>query len=278
MIIILICGKGGIIDYGDILPYFPQRENNTMKLYLIRHAQSTNNALNARTGSYTSKGRASDPDLTEIGYQQAQKLAQLLANESGELHQHSLSKQTGLGFGLTHIYCSLMTRAILTAMPIAEACGLRLRALDNTFERGGIYEMNEQGIRVGLPGPTRHDFMDRFPTLILPESIGDTGWYDRPFETEEMFIERIKRVVPELINRHVHTEDSVALVAHVHFIDQFINELMGVERDPNNYANKWKINWALYNTSISRIEIVMGCTLVVYLNRIDHLSAALRTW
>lgn len=90
--------------------------------------------------------------------------------------------------------------------------------------------MNEQGIRVGLPGPTRHDFMDRFPTLILPESIGD------------------------------------------------INELMGVERDPNNYANQWKINWALYNTSISRIEVVMGCTLVVYLNRIDHLSAELRTW
>ncbi|MGB0383740.1 MAG: histidine phosphatase family protein [Ardenticatenaceae bacterium] len=246
-----------------------------MTLYLIRHAQSVNNAIYLRTGSY--KGGVPDPDLTEIGHQQAQRLAQLLADESAEPRKNPFSNQTG--FGLTHLYCSLMTRTIQSAMYIAEACGLRLTALDNTFERGGISQLNEDGIRVGLPGPKRHYFEERFPTLILPESMDKAGWYgSRPFETESMFVERMKKVVPEILNRHAGTEDSVALVAHGRFIDQFVNQLMGVERHPNNYATPWKVNWAFHNTSISRIDFAMDCTLVIYLNRIDHLSADLITW
>ena len=247
-----------------------------MKLYLIRHAQSANNAIYSGRGSY--KGRVPDPDITEIGHQQAQRLAQLLADESGELRQNPSSCASSSEFGITHLYCSLMTRTILTGTYIAEACGLTLMALDNTFERGGIYEANADGIRVGLPGPTRHYFMARFPKLILPESVGDRGWYDRPFETESMFVERMKRVVPEIVNRHAGTEHHVALVAHGDFIDQFVNELMGVERQQNNYGSGWEANWAFNNTSISRIDFATASPTVVYLNRIDHLSAELVTW
>lgn len=244
-----------------------------MKLYLIRHAESVNNALYSRTGGQ--EGRVPDPDITEIGHQQAQRLARLLADESAEPRKTLSSKQTG--FGLTHLYCSLMTRTIQTGSYIAEACGLKLITLNNTFERGGIYQINEHGIPVGLPGPGRYYFMDRFPKLILPESIGQTGWYNRPFETESMFVQRMKKAVREIINRHAGTEHSVALVAHGHFIDQFVNELMRIERHTNNYTNEFKLNWKFHNASISRIEFVDGATIVVYLNRIDHLSADLVT-
>ena len=242
-----------------------------MKLYLIRHAESTNNAIVWRTGLY--KDWVPDPGLTEIGHQQAERLAQLLASQFGEPLQPPPSKQTE--FGITHLYCSLMTRAILTAMPIAEACGLRLMALDNIFERGGIFKINQDSIRVGLPGPTRHYFRERFPTLILPESVGDRGWYDRPFETESMFLERMKKVVPEIINRHAETKDTVALVTHGDFIDQFVNQLMGVERHPKNYESIFQINWFFSNASISRISFITGSPIVVYLNRLDHLSPEL---
>lgn len=244
-----------------------------MRLYLIRHAQSANNAIYARTGSY--QGAVLDPDITDIGHQQAQRLAQLLADESAE-SRPSLSPN-GMGFGLTHLYCSLMTRTIQTATYIAQARGMKLMALDNTFERGGLYKRNEDGIRVGSLGPARAYFMTRFPDLILPESLGERGWYDRPFETVDMFVERMKTVVPELINRHLGTEDRVALVAHGHFIDQFLNELMGIERHSHNYSQRWEVNWAFHNTAISRIDFVEGTQIVFYLNRIDHLSPDLMT-
>ncbi len=242
-----------------------------MKLYLIRHAQSANNAIYARTGSY--QGGVPDPEITDIGHQQTQRLAQLLADESAELRP-SLSPS---GFGLTHLYCSLMTRTIQTAIPIAQACGLKLIALEDTFERGGLYKRNEDGSRVGLPGPARAYFMRRFPGLVLPESLGETGWYNRPFETVEMFVERMKRVVPNLINRHAGTEDSVALITHGHFIDQFLNEMMGVERHSHNYSGRWEVNWGFHNTAISRIDFVNDSQIVMYLNRIDHLSPDLMT-
>ena len=244
-----------------------------MKLYLIRHAQSENNVLYAKNGSY--KGRVPDPEITDIGHQQAQRLAELLADESAE-SRPTLSPNR-VGFGFTHLYCSLMTRSIQTAAYIAQARGMRLTALDDVFERGGLYKRDEDDNRVALPGPARAYFTTRFPELILPKSLGETGWYNRRFETVEMFVERMKRVVPELINRHLGTEDSVALVAHGHFIDQFLNELMGVERHPHNYSDKWEVNWAFHNTAISRIDFVRRTQFVIYLNRIDHLSPDLIT-
>ena len=85
----------------------------------------------------------------------------------------------------------------------------------------------------------------------------------------------MKKVVPEIINRHAETEYTVALVTHGDFIDEFVNQLMGVERHPNNYANRFRMNWLFNNASISRISFITGSPIVVYLNRIDHFSPEL---
>lgn len=87
-----------------------------------------------------------------------------------------------------------------------------------------------------------------------------------------MFLERMKKVVPQIINRHAGTDHTVALVVHGDFIDQFVNQLMRVERHRNNYASRFKMNWLFHNASISRISFITGSPLVAYLNRIDHLS------
>ncbi len=79
-----------------------------MKLYLVRHAQSENNVI--WNGSDHVEGRSSDPEITETGHRQAEQLGQHLAHPLGEPRQHPFNAKKTTHFGLTHIYCSLMTR------------------------------------------------------------------------------------------------------------------------------------------------------------------------
>lgn len=96
-----------------------------MQLYIIRHGQSYNNALWAQTGN--GNGRLPDPPLTEIGHQQAQHLGQFMAkaDENGngrlEIDQHNRH-----GYHLTHLYSSLMFRAVQTGHAIAEALDMQI--------------------------------------------------------------------------------------------------------------------------------------------------------
>jgi len=245
-------------------------------LYLIRHAQSLNNQN--WSGSDLHPDRHPDPEITEKGHAQAVVLANHLSDPNAEPRQFPFQAGKNTRFGITHLYCSLMTRSILTAEYVAKACGLALHAHPDFFEKYGIYEFDSAQNRIGLPGPARDYFEGRFPSLKIPESVGSAGWWNRPAEDEEAFIKRMRAVVAELKDRLSASDENVALVAHGDFIDQFINELMGVDRHAHNYANHWVANWAFHNTSISRIDFVDGAHNVIYLNRIDHLPTELITW
>lgn len=247
-----------------------------MKLYLIRHAQSANNAV--YSGDDNSTGRKPDPEITDDGHRQAQLLAGHLAHPAGEPRQHPFKPREGGGYGLTHIYCSLMTRSILTAEYIAEACGLPLVAHPDVFEKGGIYQYDEQGEAEGLPGPNESYFKDRFPGLQLPEGLNSGGWYSRPAETDETFVQRTRTALADIKRKHTGTDDCVGIVMHGDLIDQSINELMRVDRAAENYDSAWVANWVFHNTSISRIDFEGGSQVVVYLNRLDHLPDELVTW
>lgn len=249
-----------------------------MKLYLIRHAESANNAIVTGRGDWS--GRVSDPELTERGHQQAQRLAEHLTNPSAETRQHPVLTGDGeaLSFALTHLYCSLMTRSILTAQYIAEACDVRPVAHPDIFEKGGIYEESVDGTKTGGPGPGQAYFRERFPALELPDSVGEGGWYNRDYENEELFLRRIEQVLKDIKRRHAGTEDHVAMVVHGDFIDQFLNEVTGFTRRPENYQSIWEGNWGLHNTSITRIDFLSGAEVVVYTNRLDHLPPSLLSW
>lgn len=249
-----------------------------MRLYLIRHGESANNALMARSGQ--AFGRSPDPELTEAGHRQAELLAGYLAHPQGDPQQHPRFGPAGgaQGFGLTHIYCSLMTRSILTAQYVAKACGLPLVAHPDIFENQGIFHLAEDGTRTGLPGPERSYFEERFPELQLPEDMGPGGWYDRPHETDEMFLQRAEQVAGEFERRHGGSEDCVALIIHGNLIDQLINLFTGLGRRAENYDSHWEANWATHNTSITRIDFTANSKVVVYTNRAQHLPPDLITW
>jgi 2,3-bisphosphoglycerate-dependent phosphoglycerate mutase len=246
------------------------------KLYLIRHAQSANNAI--WDGNDFGSGRSPDPEITEIGQRQAAVLADHLADPNSEPRRHSSEPADQTHFGLTHLYCSLMTRSICTAEAIAKACGLKCVALPDVYEKYGIFDVGADEQLTGQPGPDRDYFETRFPNLTLPGDMNSEGWWNRPAEDEDGFLERMTEVVSNFRSRLTNNDDTIALVAHGDFIDQFINELMGIRRHDPNYREAWVANWSFHNTSISRIDFIKDSHTVVYTNRIDHLEAGLVTW
>ena len=246
------------------------------RLYLIRHAQSANNAI--WDGSDHGKGRTPDPEITDIGHRQAAALADYLDHPQTEPRQHSFQASDSAAFAISHVYCSLMTRSILTAQYIAETCQLEFESLPNVFEKMGMYDVQLDGQLSGVAGPTRDYFESRFPQLKLPDDLGNKGWWNRDVESDAAFLQRMQQVVEDFKTRLADSNENIALVAHGDFIDQFINQLMGINRHAHNYGSDWVANWVFHNTSISRIDFNRGSHNVVYLNRIDHLDNELVTW
>ena len=97
-----------------------------MQLYFIRHGQSENNALWMSTGSHI--GRSEDPGLTEVGQQQSEFLAQFLSQADPDVAVNGRDIQNVAGFGITHLYTSLMVRAVATGTIIARTLDLPLVA------------------------------------------------------------------------------------------------------------------------------------------------------
>jgi 2,3-bisphosphoglycerate-dependent phosphoglycerate mutase len=240
-----------------------------MQLYFIRHGQSENNALWMRTGSHD--GRSEDPGLTEVGRQQSELLAQFLSQAGSNLAASGSDIQNAAGFGITHLYTSLMVRAVATGTIIARALDLPLVAWEDLHEYGGIYLRDEHtGERVGLPGRNRAFFEKHYPDLILPNSLGEEGWWNRPYEEPEQRLPRAKRFLRDFLEKHGHTDDRVAVVSHGGFFNYLLAAILNL---PGREGHWFVLN----NAAISRIDFHDEATWLVYLNRVDFLPKDLIT-
>ncbi len=241
---------------------FSEGSNFIMQLYFIRHAQSENNVIWAQTQS--ENGRFPDPDITAIGHQQADCLANFLATKAE--------------FQFTHLYTSLMSRAVSTGSYISKTCRLPLVAWEEIHERGGIFQIHpESGVREGLPGANRAYFEQRFPDFLLPNSLGNAGWWKRPFEQKEDSSQRVKLVLQELLRRHGGTDDKVAMVSHAGFGYDMLQALLRFT-SPNSFTHSPMHVWIrIQNTSIFRIDFESDYFSLVYLNRLEHLPTKLIT-
>jgi 2,3-bisphosphoglycerate-dependent phosphoglycerate mutase len=256
-----------------------------MLLYLIRHAQSANNDLYARTGA--DHGRSADPPLTDLGHWQAQLLARFLAAPGDSTEGEGASQLIGEyaarhnrhGFSLTHLYCSLMTRAVQTGGYIAEATGLPLVGWSEVHERGGLHDVDEAtGEEVGVPGPNRAWFAAEYPHLTLPDSLGEAGWWNRPQESVSEAIPRARVVWSQLLERHGGTDDRVAIVSHGGFFQSLITVLLSNgDKLTALHLGAAEIGFGMSNASISRFEIDEGLVVARYLNRVDFLPDELIT-
>ncbi|CAG0999514.1 partial putative phosphoglycerate mutase, partial [Anaerolineales bacterium] len=121
-------------------------------------------------------------------------------------------------------------------------------------------------------------FEKHIPELNLPTDLDESGWWNRPFESDEERQPRADRVLAELLARHGNRdgqpEERVALVSHGGFFMRFMCSLLKLPwRQGAHDMKSW---FLLNNCSISRFDIdnKWGIT-VCYLNRTDHLPSHL---
>jgi len=247
-----------------------------MELYFIRHGQSENNANWGRDDYLES----SDPELTEIGRTQAHYLGQFLAKNQARDESVCWNSQNRHGFGLTHLYTSLMVRAVDTGTSVSESTGLRLTAWPEIHEAGGIFSRIPEDEMAGLPGKTRTYFELNFPGLVLPDWLDENGWWNRPFEDKDARKPRAERVWKELLDRHGdrsgQPEHRVAFVSHGGFFMYLLTAALNVEmRRIEEFKHEF---WfTMNNCGITHIGVKDGQVQVAYTNRTDFLPDELIT-
>lgn len=238
-----------------------------MQLYFIRHAQSFNNALWYRTGG--SVGRSEDPELTETGLEQAIILAKQFTQSKIHPRVSDFDAWQKDELCLTHLYTSLMVRAVGTGNEIAKQTGLKCTAWPDIHERGGIFfEDPETGTRIGQAGKPRSFFEKNYPELVLPPDMEDGNWWNRPYESAEESEARARKVIDTLVSRHGCNSDRVAIISHGGFYNVLLRALFQI----SDQAPVW---FTLNNCGITRIDMKDGEAALIYANRLDFMPPGL---
>lgn len=241
------------------------------QLYFIRHGQSTNNVIMDQNDhdDYLFE-RTTDPNLTSIGEAQAQITGTALAQP---LTDSGFDSQNRAGFGLTHLYCSLMVRAVRTGLAISQATDLPLVAWPELHETGGVFDVKMvDGERVftGQPGPGRSFFETQFPDLILPDDLSEEGWYNRDKEPRAQYTPRAQGIIDRLIADHGGTEDRVGIVMHGGIFTHILTAFFNIQAE-----RYW---FLMNNCAISRVDLSDdGYVMLAYMNKVDHLPDHLVT-
>lgn len=241
-----------------------------MQVYLIRHAQSENNATWDDTGS---RYRVADPKLTELGISQAKVTAEFLAEVHPDQGTYWVDPQNVCRFGISQMYCSLMERAVQTGTIISQKLGVPLEGRLDLHEVGGIYlkelvDEKEQ-IRI-LHGHTREYFEENYSNLILPKGIEARGWWRGGMETAEEKIPRAEQVIDFLLQKHGGTDDRIGVITHGGAFKQIFRVLFKVA--PETLFTVLK-----NNCSITRLDFNENGVTLMYQNRVDFLPPSLIT-
>ncbi|MFZ3071346.1 MAG: histidine phosphatase family protein [Anaerolineaceae bacterium] len=248
-----------------------------MQLYFIRHGQSENNAIWLQD-AYVDY-RIADPLLTEQGKEQARLLSEFLAVEHADAPEGRLDWQNRRGFGITHMYCSLMERAVQTGAILSERLGIPLVGVPDLHELGGIYLEDEvDGVKTYqiLHGRDRGYLNQNYPNLHLFAEISEGGWWRGGREERAIRMERAHRMVEFLKDRHAGTEDRVAVVTHGAFFSYMFRVLLSLDL---NYQGEKPLPYEIMynNCGITRFDLIEDEVVLMYHNRTDFLPAELVT-
>jgi broad specificity phosphatase PhoE len=240
-----------------------------MELYIIRHGQSTNNV----TMSENPLNREVDPPLTELGQQQAQAVADYLANGVNADDMIELTpekRQLRTGFGITKLYCSPMRRTLQTARPIGAALGLAPEIWVDIHEHGGMYLETADGQIVGHTGMTQAEILAEFPDYLMTEAITEQGWWNPRHGAEDIAGGMARAIrVAHALRKMAGNPERIALVTHGTFSDCLIKALLNQLPSP-------QIFYPHLNTAVTRFDLHDNRLIVMrYFNRVDHLTPEL---
>ena len=213
-----------------------------MKLFLIRHAQSANNAKPEHQ-------RVEDPGLTDIGREQAQRLGTRIPS-----------------LDLTHLVTSPFRRALATTDAAIAQSSLVPEVWTDLHEQGGCYRGHEPGQLIGRPGMTRSAVEQEFAGYRVEDAIDDQGWWkSQPYETWEEARRRAQRLVDRTVSTFA-PDDRVAFVMHADFKQLFIQTMTN------------RFDGFPYNTSISTLTISRDQQALDEYNCVAHLTDDLVSW
>lgn len=250
-----------------------------MQVYFIRHGQSINNARWQDDG-YADYARESDPCLTEIGGAQAIHVGKFLSRKLELPEDVTIDHQNRYGFGLTHLYSSLMIRAVHTGSIISSLVGLPLVALPPVHEVGGVYlESQVNGVQhiTKEYGGTQEFYNDVFPLLKFEAPIHDRGWWQGGREDVEAPLKRAHTVIELLKQRHFESEDRVAIVTHGAFYNYMVRAIFGIAPDEPD-GRKLPFWYSFCNCAITRFDFTTRRVTLAYHNRTDFLPDELVTY
>ena len=202
------------------------------RLYLVRHAQSQGN-----TGDDLTTG---DPELTEVGREQARRLGERFARQRVEV-----------------IYASPLARARQTAQPIAAATGQAVRIDDGLAEVGlGSPESNPRLYQGEAAAQLARRIAEAMTWDAFPGSEGSAATRDRVRAAFE-------RIVVE------HPGQRLALVTHAGVIQTYVSLVLGLDRDFVFYP---------FNASITSIRAKGERRVLWRLNDVAHLDGMPAGW
>ncbi len=241
-----------------------------MNLYLIRHAESVNNARFRDADVVDVSLRDPDPALTSLGHVQAQHLAHFVAHAAEPYAQHPHDEPL-----LTRLIVSPMRRALETARAIAERTTIPIDVWDDVYEVGGMFDIVGEEY-IPRPGMARADMQAIIPRASLPPTITEQGWWDRPApETFAEAHERAQQVADRLRTYAAkHPEERLGVVSHGIFITLLLRVLLGA-----TFNEPLPAYFYHNNTGITRLEFIQPHEIAVhYTNFIGHLPGECLTY
>ena len=196
------------------------------RLYLVRHAQSAGN-----TGEDLTTG---DPDLTEVGREQARRLGERFRRQKIDV-----------------IYSSPLRRTRETAGYIASATGLGVVPKTDLRE----VELGREDHNIRLLSPEEQ-------AKVEQRIIAEGTWDAFPgSEGSAAARARVGGVIGEIVA--AHPGQRVVVVCHSAFIQTFISVVLGLPRDFVFYP---------FNSSINSVRAGGGRYVIWRLNDISHLD------
>lgn len=195
----------------------PAHKNRMVRIYLLRHGESTNNAREQGVI------RSCDPEVTALGANQATYVGQFL-NKSRTV------------YNIKNVFISPMAKTLGTAKPLVSLlngvipCVVR----QDLFEYGGCYQgeraMSEKDRFKKYPVPQRgmgaNEIRQYCPGVQLDSRIGNDGWWKGGKETDPEYLARISGVVDWLWS----LDENSLLITHGKTLDTLLKVALEIPR------------------------------------------------
>lgn len=221
-----------------------------MELYLVRHAESENNAL-------PTYQRVPDPDLTAVGRLQAQHLSHWLTSLKWD-----------------HFITSPFRRTIKTTLPVMQYNAGKVEIWHEVFERGGCFSGYHEGNFAGQPGMGRSELVRLLgreaERCLIAESIDEAGWWNQPHrESDQEAWQRALQINQKLVQRYQRNEVVVMLI-HADLKRLMLADMLQQRCDVIGLG-------ALRNCGITKVNYQQQQWQLDYFNSVTHMPAKLIT-